>query len=364
MGSVDESYELLGARYVRGQVNALSRQVAGAKEAKDIECVHEARVASRRLRSALRMFRECFAPKRLKRWRKEVRRVTDGLGPARDKDVQIAFVREFLSHLEEATCRPGIRRLLLRLSQQRAALQPKVVKALDRLDASAVLKDMRAATKARLSDLKAREVKIQSPFVFLRAERLILRRLEKLLTYQDCLSNPADIERHHQMRIVTKRLRYTMEICRPVYEGDLDQAVLVAKEVQGLLGEIHDCDVWVEELQRFEQEERARTVAYYGHAGPFKRLKVGIDHLCQERRQRRVEAFDTLRDTWRRLTESGLWDGVVATVLSRVRQAAEAQQKEQAEHVQPPDDGTAPAPGPAEEAPEAAPPEGPGPADE
>ena len=320
MGSIDESYALLAAQYVRKQVTTLARHIQGAREAKDIECVHQARVATRRLRAALRMFEDCFSGKQLRTWRKGIRRLTKGLGPARDKDVQIEFVREFLDGLTDRAARPGVRRLLLRLRQQRAAIQPKVVRAADRLAASGLVKDMRGAAKARLADLKARDVQLQSPFVFLQAERRIVRRLEEVLAYQDCLSNAADIERHHEMRIVTKRLRYTLEICRPVYDGDLDDAIEAAKALQTLLGDIHDCDVWTDYLPQFEQEERARTVAYYGHAGPFKRLRVGIEHLRQDRGRHRDETFVEAGELWRRLAEKGTWDGIVSTVLSRVQQ--------------------------------------------
>ncbi|MGB2824940.1 MAG: CHAD domain-containing protein, partial [Phycisphaerae bacterium] len=354
MGSVDESYKLLGARYVRKQVRALGRQLAGARKAEDVECVHQARVASRRLRAAVKVFLDCFPAKKTGNWRKEIRRVTAGLGDARDKDVQIEFVTKFLSGVTDPARRPGIERLLLRLRQQREALQPMVVKAVRRLEGSGVLKDMGATTKAVLSALKDKDVTIRSPFVFLRAERLIIRRLEKLLTYQDCLSDPTDKPRHHEMRIVTKRLRYTMEICRPVYDGQLDEAVTAAKHLQELLGDIHDCDVWVEALPEFMEQERARTLAYCGSAEPLEVLRPGIDHLRQQRQKHRDETVVELTQYWRQLSDRGLWDGLVATVLSHVNEPVQpaAPAGEQADvpceaQTRPPDEAR-PADGPQE----------------
>jgi len=324
MGSVDESYQLLAARYVRKQSRILTEQLEGARKGEDVECVHQSRVASRRLRSALRMFRDCFPGKKVRKWRKQIRRVTSGLGDARDTDVQIEFVHQFLANETDPARRTGIDRLLLRLRQRRQSLQPKVVKALGRLAASGTLKDMRATTKAILSDLRDRQVTVQSPFVFLRAERLILRKLEKLLAYQDCLSDPTDKPRHHEMRIVTKRLRYTLEICRPVYDGPLDDAVMAAKQLQELLGDIHDCDAWVETLPAFLVAERARTLDFCGSAEPLEQVRIGIEHMQQERQRHRDETFLELTSLWQQLTDRGLWDGIVQTVLSRVRQPAEA----------------------------------------
>ena len=87
---LDRSYPFLAAQYVRRQVKQLVEQFDGVRAAEDIEFIHRARVASRRLRAALKMFSDCFDAKALKRWQKQIRRITEGLGDARDKDVQIA----------------------------------------------------------------------------------------------------------------------------------------------------------------------------------------------------------------------------------------------------------------------------------
>jgi len=85
----DLSYRLLAARFIRRQVKQLGEQFDGIRQGEDVEYLHRARVASRRLRAALRMFHDCWGPKKMKGWRKAIRRVTRGLGDARDKDVQI-----------------------------------------------------------------------------------------------------------------------------------------------------------------------------------------------------------------------------------------------------------------------------------
>ena len=52
----------------------------------------------------------------------------------------------------------------------------------------------------------------------------------------------------HDLRIDAKRLRYALELFSPCWEGKLNA---YANEVAGLqtaLGELHDCDVWIESL--------------------------------------------------------------------------------------------------------------------
>lgn len=315
--SVDQSYRLLAARYLRKQAKRLAAQIDRARRGDDAECVHQARVASRRLRAAMRMFSNCFDAKQLKRWRKQIRRVTDKLGDARDKDVQIEFLRGVLEGLDEKACYPGIARLLVKLEQQRERLQPKVVKAADRLQSSGVLEEILAVAKQVLCEAKAEELGVQSPFAFDQTRRHVIENLEQLLPYQESLADPEDRPRHHAMRIAAKRLRYTLEISAPVYDGRLSGTIDEIKRVQTLLGEVHDCDVWVEDFRGFAAKECKRLTKHYGHTGPFARLEVGIAYLQQQRRRRREEVFRDLVDYWGELGQRGFWEGLVETIGTR-----------------------------------------------
>ena len=60
------------------------------------------RVASRRLRAALEVFRPCFPRKRYKRALKGVKALADALGERRDRDVSIAFLAGFLEEAPPA----------------------------------------------------------------------------------------------------------------------------------------------------------------------------------------------------------------------------------------------------------------------
>jgi hypothetical protein len=210
---------------------------------------------------------------------------------------------------------------VLRLRQERQAAQPGVIQALDELETSGVVEDMKVTTKAALMAFRKKDVTIQSPFLFVHAERLILRRVEELLTFQESLDSPLEKVKHHQMRIATKRLRYTMEICQPIYDDELGPSVSATKHLQTLLGDLHDCDVWMDHLRVFLEEEYGRTVAYFGQAGPFKRILPGVEYLMREQQRRRDELFAELGTYWRELLAEGLWDRTIAIVLSRVKRA-------------------------------------------
>jgi len=314
--SADESCCVLAARYVRQQAKRLAGELDGVRKSEDIECVHRARVASRRLRSVLRMFRDCFDTKQVKRWRKRIRRVTDELGDARDKDVQIGFLCDTLHRLTEKTAYGGIARLMVRLQRQRERLQVKVVRAVDRLDRSGILGQMLAAAKRLVAAAKAGRTSVQSSCTFSQTEQQILQRLNELMSYQDSLTDPRARQRHHAMRIAAKRLRYTVEIARPVYPGRLKSTLAAVKNLQGMLGEIHDCDVWLEQLDAYAEKQRKRIERHRGRDGPLRRLLPGIEYLKRGRRNARERVFGELVGYWRQLEQRGLWDELAGTVGS------------------------------------------------
>ena len=310
MAEIDPGYQLLACQYLRQQLDALIKQVQGIRENTDIEPVHQARVASRRIRAALGMFGDCFDTKQVGQWRKRTRKLTKGLGAARDLDVQIEFLEAFLAGLDakDRRHRPGVKRLMLRLRQDRDAVQPKVIKTLDGMEKGHVMAEMYGEVEKTLFLLRHRAVSVQSPYALTRTATHILERKRNILTHEHALADPNDAAGHHRLRIDAKRLRYTMEICDPVYEGQLAPFIKAVKRMQSLLGDIHDCDVWVEDVEAFIERERERTVAYYGHARPFYRFQPGLELVIDERRRYREATFDGLVEHWRSLSEQCLWD--------------------------------------------------------
>ena len=312
---MDASYQLLACLYLREQLDKLRQELRGVRRNREIEPVHQARVASRRMRAALRMFGNCFDAKKVVRWEKRAKRLTKGLGAARDKDVQIEFVEEFLAKLDskDRRHRPGVQRLLLRLRQGRAALQPDVIRTLDKLE-DGILAEMCGEMAKVLFTLKSHDVPLQSPVLFKRTGAHIRDRMTDLLAWEYALEDPDDGAGHHQLRIGAKKLRYTLEICQPAYDGQLGPFVKAVKRVQTLLGDIHDCDVWVEDVGVFMERERLATIGYYGHVRPFHRLKPGLLLLRDERQNHRKRLFAELLEFWKTLGEDRLWDSLAETL--------------------------------------------------
>jgi CHAD domain-containing protein len=93
--------------------------------------------------------------------------------------------------------------------------------------------------------MKARKVKGLKPGEPLRpnAARIVATRLDELRALAAEALEPGAETAQHDMRIAAKRLRYVLEITGACFGPEADAAWSVAKELQGVLGEIHDCDV-------------------------------------------------------------------------------------------------------------------------
>lgn len=132
--------------------------------------------------------------------------------------------------------------------------------------------------------MKARRVGGLDPAAPLRpnAARIVATRLAELLALAGPALDPAASEAQHDLRIAAKRLRYVLEIVEPCFDTEAKAARKAAKELQGVLGEIHDCDVMLPS------------------AGE-------IDSLRALLRTRRELLFQRFRQLWLEESERGTW---------------------------------------------------------
>jgi CHAD domain-containing protein len=303
-----DSYYLFGLEALQERLPALANEIEGVRAAEDIEYVHRMRVASRRIRNALALFGDELPRKHYAAWRDEMRRITKALGAARDTDVQIARVQDFLKQIADDSQRVGIERLLLRLRQQRTRLQDRVVKALDRLEDRRILADMHETLQQRLVHARVYEAESLPADLHRRANEAIRLRLEEFLAYEPHVAHPERALELHQMRIAAKHLRYSLEVFEPLYKRALRKPIKIVKEIQDLLGEVHDCDVWQEYVPRFLEEERAHTQDYFGTPDPAEEFVPGLRALESNRREQRLRSYYIFRRFWELTQERGVWE--------------------------------------------------------
>src|SRR3954447_18321773 len=94
------------------------------------------------------------------------------------------------------------------------------------------------------------------------AERIVAVRLAELCDLADRAQDPAAAAELHDTRIAAKRLRYVLEITAPCFGPYADTGRKCAKDIQDLLGEVHDCDVMLPRLDELRWRTRERDAAY------------------------------------------------------------------------------------------------------
>lgn len=311
----DAALGLLAARAMLDRLDAMTARADGVRRAEDIEDVHQMRVASRRLRAALALFEPVLPARRVEGWVKDVRRVTRRLGEARDLDVQIAFVEDFTRrHTEHAAWQPGLRRLLLRLRQRRERVQPRLRAAMDRFGDSDIETELGAALRQLTALGHMAQADEHSEAVFERARDTVRARVQEVVSFADEARDPTHTEQAHALRIAAKRLRYTLEVFAPAFDGALRPYIQIVKRLQTVLGEVHDCDVWIDWLPRFLDDERRRTVRFYGAARDFRKILGGIEALREDRRARREQLFARFLRLWDATYADRTWPALVALV--------------------------------------------------
>ena len=292
-----------GARFILEQAALFESEIDGALISDDIEHIHRMRVASRRLRTALRLFNEYFPENYAEKWRSEMKAITRALGNARDLDVQIQFLQEEVQKDLSEQEKPGYEYLLQRLNQQRTKTQKKVSRAIHCLSQNQTLDQIHKV----LIPLFNREHGPSSPSLFALARQNINEALTTFLSYRDEIQAHDNSDKLHAMRIAGKHLRYTMEIFSPLYQEGMDPHIEMMKGIQDQLGEIHDCDVWIVWLPEFIQEEENRITAIFDETLPQSKILPGIQRLIENRKQKRDIEYETFVSNWRRLEMEQTW---------------------------------------------------------
>jgi CHAD domain-containing protein len=302
-------------------LEAFAKEIEGVRTSDDIEYIHRMRVASRRLRAALPLFRSCFPAKQYTRWMQEIATITRALGNARDVDVQIAFLVKYRKrtaaalnakapdgHEQENALEPAIAYLLRDLKKRRQQLQNRVLSALDSLEKSGIIDEMRAAFALRIVSCRRTPVQSVAYGIPTIAAYRIESRLSTVLSFEGWVSHADAVAEHHAMRIAAKKLRYTIEVYGPVYKGGLKQTHARVKNLQEILGDLHDCDVWIDHITLLLLRERGRMRGGSNDKRPDTATLASLRRFLAGRERERSLLHRRFMRYWQSLADKKTWD--------------------------------------------------------
>lgn len=230
---------------LRTQLNAMCKLRERALDWSDPEGVHEMRVLSRRMRSAISDFQSHLQKPGLPV--RQIRTIARTLGTVRDEDVALAALEELKTHAPEEMVE-GIERLVEERRARQAAARAELMRAIS----TTAIRSFRTEFQAQLRALATVQPKIASGQVI--AEPLTLRqvgfkaisgRLKDFRASVRSIYFPFAIDEIHELRIMAKRLRYAVELFRFCWGEDLNEVAKEIATMQTSLGELHDCDVWI-----------------------------------------------------------------------------------------------------------------------
>jgi len=249
-----------GIRLVlRGRFEEMRKLRSDALKWEDPEGVHSMRVASRRLRSALRDFMPYLRKRGLSSSAKEIREIADALGDVRDQDVAIMALEKLSS---EAPA--DVSNLLNGIIELRREARNEAREKLKKTITTARLKELsatfgKAVDTATIERPQRRTGQPLAPKYIDLARAVVLDRLEELEKLSNSLYQPLDIEPLHDMRIAAKRLRYAIELFQECWGQQIVPFAEEVADLQLLLGELHDCDVWIESFGKHTIASRKKN---------------------------------------------------------------------------------------------------------
>jgi hypothetical protein len=187
--------------------------------------------------------------------------------------------------------------------------------------------------------LKAKRVKKLNPSQPLadNAARIIRVRLDEVRSFAPRALSADGTRQQHDMRIAAKRLRYVLEATEFCFGRPAQVARRRARDLQDVLGELHDCDVMLPRVEGYLavlRDADAEAVRMWagdasdldpklaGHA-PHRTSYRGLEILIVYLKARRSLLLDRFRDLWAEQERAGTWDSLDRAMKRRLDLARE-----------------------------------------
>jgi triphosphatase len=278
--------------YLDELIDDLRKNLEPAFNLGDIDAIHDARVATRRLAAALDLFEPQLSAKSARRFRRSLKKIRRTLGPLRDLDVM-------LSHLVKTprSYTDAVAFLRHAFTEQREEL---LAESRD-TDTAKILSQL--GNWWGLRD----EVEQQDAKMLLRNS--LSRQLDEFCVQADgqLVGGDVVLDRNpHDLRIAGKALRYTLELA--THDGlTVDKTVTRSfKKMQDLLGLWHDFVVLGESILKLTLDQQ---LGYRN--GKLARLLLKLADAANRRADRQLQRFVAL---WRQEGE-GLRKKISAVVV-------------------------------------------------
>jgi CHAD domain-containing protein len=212
-----------------------------------VDGIHDARVATRRIRELLALVPVVPGRERKDDASHAYKKIGRALGDVRDIDVQLTLIQNLEDHAPQSA--PSL--VVVRQDHQRRRLarMRKLIKTLERTDVPVLLDALSEvnpmALRRRLTASGWRQ----------QLERLMIERARDAVTAIQHATGVYFPKRAHAARIAIKKLRYAAEIAEAIGFNTVQPATKVLRKGQEILGELHDRQALADTLRGYADHE-------------------------------------------------------------------------------------------------------------
>jgi CHAD domain-containing protein len=248
--SADDTMSEAANKLLLFHLQRMMQHEPGTREGEDAEELHDMRVATRRMRAALRVFADYLDAAEYKRFLKQVRTTGRELGAVRDLDVFRIKTQKYIDSLPQEE-QSGLDPLMDAWAEERERAREELIAYLDsacyqrfkekfehflRTPGAGAGRAFGAAGEplpTRVSDV---------------LPGILFERLASVRAFDQVITRPdAPLSRFHELRIASKGLRYTLEFFQEALGPESKPLIETTKVVQDHLGDLQDavvtCDV-------------------------------------------------------------------------------------------------------------------------
>jgi CHAD domain-containing protein len=232
--------------------------------------LHEARVASRRMREALPLIAGDHRSRKLGR---HMRRITRALGPVRELDVLAQMLEELGANGDAS--RQAIAKLREAVARERDQLRAEMIRRLHDCDLEKLRRRAIAAARKSSGDESRKHARER----LARAQARAARRSAQLESAMDVAAGIYLPDRLHLVRVAVKKLRYSLEVVRELSRSRATARIRSLKQTQDLLGRMHDLEVLIARTRAVQSSSSAPNLKV---SADLDRLVRALERECRQ----------------------------------------------------------------------------------
>jgi CHAD domain-containing protein len=282
-------------RLIDSYFEELNKEVHTVVKKNSKKAIHGSRISSRRIRTLLKLIESLSPSGKILDSTNKIKEIAGKLGALRDLDVQLLYLKNLIKTSTTKRYRQSIKQFIRHLNQKRHGILEKDLKLLKETDKNDKLNVVRnnviGFLKQEQEFSPLNDVKIFYQLV----NDILLKIYNDLKLSYKSLYKPQNIEELHETRIVIKQIRYTLEIFAPFYHHRLDKLMDISIGLQNLLGKIHDCDIWIAQLQNLSLLEKTIILGSGKNHISLEDLNGGLAFLIRHRKRERKSLAEHIK---------------------------------------------------------------------